>query len=145
MKILVVHGPNLNLLGERRPDQYGTQTLDQVDEAIRVEATCLGASVDCVQSNHEGEIVELIQRCREYDGVILNPGGYAHTSVAIRDAVEACAKPVIEVHLSNIHGRDAFRQRSVIAGVCRGQIAGLGAESYLAALYVLARRAQQGT
>jgi len=146
VKILVLHGPNLNLLGRRDPAHYGTQTLGEIDALLAAEAVALGLEVECVQTNHEGEIVDRIQGAAGYGGVILNAGGYTHTSVAIRDAVDAVETPVIEVHLSNLHRRESWRQRSVIAAVCWGQISGLGAESYVAALTVFAHRgATRGT
>jgi 3-dehydroquinate dehydratase-2 len=144
MKILVLNGPNLNLLGERPRDQYGDETLTDIERHLAAEAAHLGVEVSAFQSNHEGELIDRIQGSGGFDGIILNPGGYTHSSIAIRDAVEASPAPVIEVHLSNIHGREPFRHRSVIAGACRGQICGLGTESYLAALYVLARLNSQG-
>jgi 3-dehydroquinate dehydratase-2 len=139
MRILVLHGPNLNALGRRPAEHYGGLGLDELNAAIQDGARRLGVSIDCVQSNHEGELVDQLQKSASYDGVVLNAGGFTHTSVAIRDAVESCGKPVIEVHLSNLHARETFRRRSVIAGACRGQISGLGAASYLAALYVLSQ------
>jgi 3-dehydroquinate dehydratase-2 len=145
MRILVLHGPNLNALGRRPAEHYGGLGLDELNAVIEEEARRLGVSVDCRQSNHEGEIVDCLQKAASYDGVVLNPGGFTHSSVAIRDAVESCGKPVIEVHLSNLHAREAFRRRSVIAAACRGQICGLGPASYLAALYVLSRGAGTGS
>lgn len=143
MKILVVHGPNLNLLGAREPETYGTLTLKDIDERIKSHADAHGAAVTCHQSNHEGEIIDLIQRhagpaAKEpHDGVVINPGAYTHYSYAIRDALVAAGVPAIEVHLSNIQGREEFRSRSVIAGACQGQISGFGYRSYLLALDVL--------
>lgn len=132
--VLVIHGPNLNLLGTREPDQYGTLTLDEINNMIVSEAGELGLNASCVQSNSEGDIVGLIQ-AGTYDFLIINPAAYTHTSVAIRDAIAAVGKPAAEVHLSNIHKREGFRRHSYSAGVCLGQISGFGAASYLLALH----------
>jgi len=137
VKVLVLNGPNLNLLGTRDPGQYGSATLAELEAAMHEIGGELGVEVECVQSNHEGDLVDRIQGAGGFAGIVLNPGGYTHTSVAIRDAVEACPVPVIEVHLSNLHAREAFRQRCVIAGAARGQITGLGVDGYRAALRVL--------
>jgi 3-dehydroquinate dehydratase-2 len=135
LRILVLHGPNLNLLGTREQSIYGTASLDAVDMAISKLAEELGVETDIRQSNSEGELVTWIQEARSgYQGIIINPGGYTHTSIAIRDALAAVALPTIEVHLSNIHQREEFRHRSYIAGVVVGQIAGLGPTGYLLAL-----------
>ena len=144
MKILVLHGPNLDRLGRRDPEHYGSQTLDELNRRIEAEGNRLGLEVECVQSNHEGAIIDRIHAAREYDGIIINPGGFTHSSVAIRDALEGSEVPAIEVHLSNIHAREPFRRHSVTVGACLGQISGLGGEGYLAALYVFATKAQQG-
>ena len=142
MRILVMHGPNLNLLGEREPDIYGRQTLAELDAEIVATGTGLGAVVECFQSNHEGEVLDRLQQIPEdCRGVILNPGGWTHTSVALRDAVAAVRVPVIEVHLSNTFARESFRKDDLIAPVCTGAILGLGTDGYLAALRVLCRRA----
>jgi 3-dehydroquinate dehydratase II len=134
--ILVVHGPNLNLLGIREPDIYGINTLEQIDTMLRDEAARLGAELRIVQSNHEGEIVEAIQGVHSWaDAVIINPAGYTHTSVVIRDAIAAVRLPTIEVHLSNIWAREEWREKSVTAPVCVGVIAGFQAHSYLLALH----------
>lgn len=135
MRLLVIHGPNLNLLGVREPEIYGKKTLQQIDVRIAEEATALSVSVRMMQSNHEGEIIDALHEARENTAaVILNPGAYTHYSYAIADAISAIGIPVIEVHLSNIYAREAFRRTSVIAPVCAGTIAGFGAESYLLAM-----------
>ena len=135
MKILVVHGPNLNLLGVREPDVYGTATLADIDSRIEHEAGLLGVEVECFQSNSEGEIVEKIQLAPgRYDGIVINPAAYTHTSIAIRDAVAAVGVPCVEVHISNVAGREGFRRRSYVAAVCVGVVSGFGADSYLLAL-----------
>jgi 3-dehydroquinate dehydratase II len=135
LRILVLHGPNLNLLGVREQSIYGTLSLDNIDAGLTKLAEELSVAVDIRQSNAEGELVTWIQEARSgYDGVIINPAGYTHTSVAIRDAIAAIGLPTIEVHLSNIHQRESFRHHSYIAGVALGQIAGLGPAGYLLAL-----------
>jgi len=135
MRVLVIHGPNLNLLGEREPEIYGTQTLAQINEAIRALAPQLEIDARCVQHNSEGAIVdELHAACRDYDAVVINPGAYTHYSYAIADAVAAISIPVIEAHLSNVAARESFRRSSVLAPACAGTIAGFGADSYLLAL-----------
>lgn len=133
MKVLVIHGPNLNMLGKREPDVYGADTLDDIDNKIKRLAGELKTDVSTMQSNSEAEIVERIQK-GDYDLLVINPAAYTHTSIAIRDAISATGKPVIEVHLSNIHKREGFRKESFVAGVAIGQISGFGAESYLLAL-----------
>jgi 3-dehydroquinate dehydratase-2 len=130
-RVLVVHGPNLNLLGTRDPAIYGTTTLAEIDAMLVARAAARGADVECVQSNLEGALVDAIQGARgRCAAIVINPGGYTHTSVAIRDAIEAVGLPTIEVHLSNLHAREEFRQRSVTAARCVGQICGFGARSY---------------
>lgn len=134
MKILIIHGPNLNLLGKREENIYGTNTLDDINSMLRKLAKELKVEVDIKQSNHEGEIVDWIQNSKEYFALVINPAAYTHTSVAIRDAIAAVRIPAVEVHLSNIHQREEFRQRSLIAPVAYGQISGFGFESYLLGL-----------
>jgi 3-dehydroquinate dehydratase-2 len=135
LRIRVLHGPNLNLLGTREQSIYGTLSLDALDSAITKLAKELAVKVDLRQSNSESELVTWIQEARTgYDGIIINPAGYTHTSIAIRDAIVAVGLPTVEVHLSNIHQREEFRHRSYIAGVALGQIAGLGPTGYLLAL-----------
>lgn len=137
-KILVMNGPNLNLLGTREPEIYGTVTLADIHERLRRRANEADLDIEFMQSNHEGALVDAIQRTRRTaDYIILNAGAFTHYSIAIRDAIAAVNVPVIEVHLSNIHRREEFRRTSVIAPVVLGQIAGFGAESYMAALEVI--------
>lgn len=133
-KVLVIHGPNLNLLGQREPEIYGKETLDLINEKIKTQAKTLGIKIiDCFQSNSEGEIIDRIQS-KDFDVLIINPGAYTHYSLAIRDCIAGVKKFAIEVHLSNIHAREDFRKTSVIAPVCNGQISGFGSESYILAL-----------
>jgi len=140
IRILVIHGPNLNLLGERPRSVYGRTTLAEIDRELAEQADALGFAVTSVQTNHEGEIVDLLQGSRgDHAGVLLNPGGYTHTSVAIRDAIEASPVPVVEVHLSNLHAREPFRSRSLTAAPAAGVVTGFGAASYAVGLCALAR------
>lgn len=141
MKILVINGPNLQLLGKRRPEVYGTATLADLEKQLLTAAQSRGVELEFFQSNHEGDIVDrvgsILQNAEPIDGIIINPAAYTHTSVAIRDALEAVEKPTIEVHISNIHKRDAFRHHSYTAPVCLGQICGLGLAGYRLALDAL--------
>lgn len=131
IRILVIHGPNLNLLGTRAPEIYGRTTLAEIDAELRRRAALADAELDAVQSNSEGEIVDRIQgAASRYDAIVINPAAYTHTSIAIRDALEAVELPAVEVHLSNIHARESFRHTSVTAARCIGQICGFGAQSY---------------
>ena len=134
-RILVIHGPNLNLLGKREPQVYGRQTLAQINASLRKLARARKASLVIAQSNYEGKIVELIQKAgATCNGILINPAAYTHTSVAIRDALAACGLAVVEVHLSNIYAREAFRHKSLISPVVRGTVLGFGADSYLLGL-----------
>lgn len=131
MKILVLNGPNLDLLGKREPDIYGHATLDEMMAAVQERAAGLGVEVVCEQSNDEGALVTRIGHCEgEVDGIVINPAAYTHTSVALCDAIKACGVPCVEVHLSNIQARESFRHESLTAGACVGQISGFGGLSY---------------
>ncbi|MCZ6865382.1 MAG: type II 3-dehydroquinate dehydratase [Candidatus Dadabacteria bacterium] len=135
MKILIIHGPNLNMLGKREPDIYGATTLEEINAALTNKAKGLGAEVTFFQSNSEGEIVSNIQDAMsKFEGVVINPGAYTHTSVAIRDAILSSGLPVVEVHISNIHKREDFRQKSFVSGVALGVISGFGVNSYMLGL-----------
>lgn len=145
LHILVLHGPNLNLLGRREISVYGIISLDQINEELAGLASRLGVAITCRQSNHEGELVDLIhQAASDADAIVFNPGAYSHYSIALRDAVAAIGIPVIEVHLSNIYSREEFRRQSVIAPVAAGQICGLGITGYLLALRAAAALAGKG-
>jgi 3-dehydroquinate dehydratase II len=141
MKILVLNGPNLNLLGNREPDVYGKESLEDIMARVASRGKELGVEVEVFQSNDEGTLITRIgESAGKYDGIIINPAGYTHTSVALRDAISACKLPCVEVHLSNIHAREEFRHSSMIAGACVGQISGFGGMSYVIALEALAER-----
>ena len=138
MKILVINGPNLNMLGTREPEKYGTETLADIEKEVHAYSFKVGADVETFQSNHEGEIIEKIQKAvGSFDGIVINPAGYSHTSVSIRDAISAVNLPTVEVHLTNIHAREDFRQKSLIAPVCIGQISGFKKKSYILGLKAL--------
>ena len=141
MQILVLHGPNLNLLGEREPEVYGRTTLAEIDTRLREIAAENGVSLESFQSNHEGALVDRIQAARgAYQGIVINPGGFTHTSVALRDALVASGLPIVEVHLSNIHAREPFRRTSLVSDIALGQITGLGPIGYELALLALLDR-----
>ena len=135
MRILLINGANLNMLGTREPEKYGSKTLTDIETEVIERGKSLGVDVDTYQSNIEGEIVEKIQQARGiYDGILINAGGYTHTSVVIRDAIAAVQIPTIEIHMTNIHSREEFRHTSLLSGVCKAIIAGFGDQSYILAL-----------
>lgn len=147
-KVLILNGPNLNMLGSRQPDVYGRESLADIEKRCRQHAKSLGLTVECHQSNGEGELVGWIQDARkDCSGIVINPGAYSHTSIAIMDALLAAELPVVEVHLSNIHRREAFRHHSYVSKVAEAVLCGLGSQGYLVALDAMARRltAQQET
>ena len=135
MKILLINGANLNMLGQREPEKYGTTTLADIESSVISRGKELGAEVDVWQSNHEGEIVDKIQSAKGvYDGILINAGGYTHTSVVIRDAIASVQIPTVEIHMTNIHAREEFRHTSLLSGVCVAQVVGFKEQSYLLAL-----------
>lgn len=139
IRVLIINGPNLNLLGARETDVYGNETLEDIESLVAARASERGVEVGFVQSNHEGAIVDALQSAPgDYDGVVINPGAYTHYSYAIRDAIAAIECPVVEVHLSNVAAREEFRAASVIAPVCVGQISGFGAQSYVLGVLAVA-------
>ncbi len=148
MKFLLLHGPNINLLGSRKPELYGTVPYEQLNAVLVDYASKYSLELIIKQSNHEGELIDLLQKYASGEkadpgkvaGVVFNPGAYAHTSVALRDAVEACTAPVIEVHMTNVYAREDFRHKSLIAPVCMGSVAGFGVLSYFMALYGLTKQ-----
>lgn len=138
MKILVVHGPNLNLLGDREPEKYGMLTMEEINESMQKLAEQLDVQIEFFQSNCEGSLISKIQEVKkDFDGIVINPAAYTHTSIAIRDAILVTTKPCVEVHLSNIYTREEFRHNSYIAPVCVGQISGFKLDSYLSGLQLL--------
>jgi 3-dehydroquinate dehydratase-2 len=140
MKIALIHGPNLNLLGTREPEVYGTDTLDNINQALKKKAEAGSASLSCFQSNHEGAIIDHVHSLMgQCDAIIINPGGLTHTSVSLRDALAAVAIPFVEVHLSNVHAREKFRHYSYLSGIARGVICGFGVQSYELALEAVLR------
>jgi len=147
MRILIVNGPNIQLLGRREPDIYGRTTLAEIEETLRKTAADLGIAVDFFQSNHEGEILDKIASIPEppYDGIVINPAALTHTSVALHDALRAVGIPAVEVHISNIYSREEFRRKSITASACLGVISGLGSDGYEWALRALARHIERNT
>jgi 3-dehydroquinate dehydratase-2 len=135
MKILILHGPNLNLLGIRQPEIYGSMSLDDINARLVELGESLGVEVRCQQSNHEGVLIDALHEARtSVNGVVFNPGGYSHTSVALRDAISSIGIPVVEVHLSNVYDREPFRRQSLVSAVCAGKVAGFGWKSYVLGL-----------
>jgi 3-dehydroquinate dehydratase-2 len=144
LSVLVVHGPNLNLLGTREPELYGSTTLDEIDARLEAFGKERGCQIECCQSNHEGVLIDRIQEARSWaSGVLINPGGFTHSSVALRDALVATDLPVVEVHLSNIFAREAFRHHSYVSGIAVGIVSGFGAKSYLLGLEALLTHLEQ--
>ena len=138
MKILILHGPNLNLLGTREPEVYGSMSLDDINAKLVELGHSSGAEVKCAQSNHEGALIDELQSARVWaNGVVFNPGGYTHTSIALRDAISAIQIPVVEVHMSNVYAREEFRHVSMISAVCKGKVVGFGWRSYTLGLKAL--------
>ena len=144
IKILVINGPNLNLLGQRETDIYGSDTLDDINRLMQEYAQLKDIKLKLFQSNTEGEIIDCIQKNKNYDGLVINPAAFTHTSVAIRDAIAAVQIPTVETHLSNIYSREDFRHHSFLASVCLGQIAGFGVYSYILALQALENHLKSG-
>lgn len=136
-QVLIINGPNMNMLGQREPEKYGFDTLDEINEKIAEEATELEIECDFIQSNYEGEIVALIHNSEDYEAIVLNAAAYTHYSIAIRDAISSVSIPVVEIHMSNIYGREEFRQHSVLTPVCVGSIVGFGWKGYVLALSAL--------
>ena len=145
MKILILHGPNLNLLGTREPEVYGSMTLDDINAKLLELGKERNAEIKCLQSNHEGALIDALHEARAWArGVVFNPGGYTHTSIALRDAISAIQIPVIEVHLSNVYAREEFRHVSMISAVCKGKITGFGWRSYMLGLRALVDELEGG-
>ena len=135
MKVIILHGPNLNLVGTREPEIYGSITLEEINDRLVEQGQELGVEVTCQQSNHEGALIDALHEARQWaNGVVFNPGGYSHTSVALRDTVAAIDIPVVEIHMSNVYAREDFRHQSYISSVCKGKIVGFGWKSYLLGL-----------
>src|SRR5512140_626050 len=146
MKILILHGPNLNMLGTREPEIYGSMTLSDINTTLMELGKEFGAELKCLQSNHEGALIDALQDSKTWaDGALFNPGGFTHTSVALRDTITAIGIPVVEVHLSNVYTREEFRHHSMISAVCKGKIVGFGWRSYTLALRALAEMLEAGT
>jgi 3-dehydroquinate dehydratase-2 len=143
MKILVLHGPNLNLLGTREPDKYGQTTLESINNELKTIGSDLGVDIECFQSNTEGELITKIQQAKNvFEGIVINPAAYTHTSIGLRDALQAVNIPAVEVHLSNIYSREEFRQHSYLAPVCIGQISGFKSFSYVLGLKAIVKHLQ---